>query len=145
MLYLKQFTHKFGLDLEFKLPSDFDSEKKIQKAIDQEIDVAREIGSKIYVVSDGTTFLWLNPKTGNYIVDENGSIIKREIKPKVEEKKLADFIDLVSLSISSENDTILKTEDIDPSDLARKIARILKRMTFASSKMSLYLRGSLFI
>lgn len=124
--------------VEFKLPTEFDTEKKIQKAIDQEIDVAREVGSKIFIVSDGTQFLWLNPKTGNYIVDEKGSIIKRELKPKEDTKKLADFIDLVSLSVSSDNDTILKTEDVDPTDLARKIARILKRMTFASSKMSLY-------
>lgn len=123
---------------EFKKPTEFDTEAKINKAIAQEIDIARAVGAKIYVVSDGTLFLWLNPKTGNYIVDENGNKITKEIKPKEETKKLADFIDLVSLSISEENDTILKLEDIDPTDLAKKIARILKRMTFASSKMSLY-------
>lgn len=44
----------------------------------------------------------------------------------------------MSLSISDNNDTILKLEDIDPTDLAKKIAGILKRMTFASAKMSLY-------
>lgn len=123
---------------EFKKPTEFDTDTKIKKAIAQEIDIARAVGAKIYVVSDGDLFLWLNPKTGNYIVDENGSKITREIKPKEEAKKLADFIDLVALSISEKNDTILKLEDIDPTDLAKKIARILKRMTFASSKMSLY-------
>lgn len=124
--------------IEFKQPDEFNTEAKIKKAIDQEINVAKEVGAKIYVVSDGDKFLWLNPRTGNYIVDENGTIIQREIKPKSEAKKLADFIDLVALSVSSDNDTILKTEDVDPTDLAKKIARILKRMTFASSKMSLY-------
>lgn len=124
--------------IEFKKPTEFDTEAKKQKAIKQEIDVAKEIGAKIYVVSDGDTFIWLNPKTGSYIVDENGNTIKREIKPKSEKKKLADFIDLVALSVSEVNNTILKTEDIDPTDLAKKIAGILKRMTFASSKMSLY-------
>lgn len=124
--------------LEFKKPNEFNTEAKINKAIKQEINVAKELRAKIYVVSDGSKFIWINPQTGNYIVDENGNKITREIKPKTEARKLADFIDLVSLSVSEENDTILKIEDIDPTDLAKKIARILKRMTFASSKMSLY-------
>lgn len=124
--------------IEFKKPEEFNTESKKKKAIAQEIDVAREIGAKIYVVSDGDTFLWLNPITKNFIIDDFGNKINREIKPKSEAKKLADFIDLVALSISNKNDTILKLEDIDPTDLAKKIAGILKRMTFASAKMSLY-------
>lgn len=123
---------------EFKKPDEFNSDAKIKKAIKQEIGVAKEVGAKIYVVSDGDKFIWINPKTGNYIVDENGNEIIRQIKPKEESRKLADFIDLVSLSVSDTNDTILKLEDVDPTDLAKKIARILKRMTFASAKMSLY-------
>jgi type I restriction enzyme M protein len=123
---------------EFKKPEEFNTEAKIQKAISQEIAVAKEVGAKIYVVSDGDTYRWLNPSTGNYITDENGNMITRKIEPKNESKKLADFIDLVSLSVSENNDKVLKLEDVDPTDLAKKIARILKRMTFASSKMSLY-------
>ena len=80
--------------LEFKTPDELNTQAKINKAIKQEIGVAKEIGAKIYVVTDGDKYIWLNPVTGNLIVDENG--------------------------------------------LAKKIARILKRMTFASSKMSLY-------
>lgn len=124
--------------LEFKTPGELNTQAKINKAIKQEIAVAKEIGAKIYVVADGDKYIWLNPITGNLIVDENGNQITRKIDPKVEPKKVAEFIDLVSLSVSAENDTILKLEDIDPTDLAKKIARILKRMTFASSKMSLY-------
>lgn len=124
--------------LEFKTPDEFRTEEKINKAIKQEIDAAKEIGAKIYIATDGDKWLWLNPLTGNYICDENGSKITRKIEPKIETKKLAEFIDLVSLSISDKNDTILRQEDIDPTDLAKKIAKILKRMTFASSKMSLY-------
>lgn len=124
--------------LEFKKPEELNTKAKIDKAIKQEIDVAKEIGAKIYIVTDGNKYIWLNPITGNLIVDEKGNQITRKIDPKAEPKKVAEFIDLVSLSVSSENDTILKLEDIDPTDLAKKIARILKRMTFASSKMSLY-------
>ena len=124
--------------LEFKTPDELNTQAKINKAIKQEIGVAKEIGAKIYIVTDGDKYIWLNPITGNLIVDEKGNQITRKIDPKSEPKKVAEFIDLVSLSISAENDTILKLEDIDPTDLAKKIARILKRMTFASSKMSLY-------
>lgn len=124
--------------LEFKMPDELNTQAKINKAIKQEIGVAKEIGAKIYIVTDGDKYIWLNPITGNLIVDEKGNQITRKIDPKSEPKKVAEFIDLVSLSISAENDTILKLEDIDPTDLAKKIARILKRMTFASSKMSLY-------
>lgn len=123
---------------EFKKPEEFNTEAKIQKAIKQEIAVAKEIGARIYVVSDGNTYRWLNPSTGKYITDENGNMITRKIEPKNESKKLADFIDLVSLSVSENNDKVLKLEDVDPTDLAKKIAGILKKMTFASSKMSLY-------
>ena len=124
--------------LEFKTPDELNTQAKINKAIKQEIGVAKEIGAKIYVVTDGDKYIWLNPVSGNLIVDENGNQITRKLDPKTEPKKIAEFIDLVSLSVSAENDTILKLEDIDPTDLAKKIARILKRMTFASSKMSLY-------
>lgn len=124
--------------LEFKTPDELNTQTKINKAIKQEIGVAREIGAKVYIVTDGDKFIWLNPSTGNCIIDENGDCITRKIDPKTNPKKVAEFIDLVSLSLSNENDTILKSEDIDPTDLAKKIARILKRMTFASSKMSLY-------
>ena len=124
--------------LELKKPEELNTQKKIDKAIAQEIKAAKEIGAKIYVVTDGDKYIWLNPATGNYIVDEKNNRISKRIEPKVEAKKLAEFIDLVSLSISAENDTILRQEDIDPTDLAKKIARILKRMTFASAKMSLY-------
>lgn len=124
--------------LEFKTPDELNTQAKLNKAIKQEIGVAKEIGAKIYIVTDGNKYIWLNPITGNLIVDEKGNQITRKIDPKSEPKKVAEFIDLVSLSISAENDTILKLEDIDPTDLAKKIARILKRMTFASSKMSLY-------
>ena len=89
--------------IEFKKPEEFDTDKKKDKAIKQELGVAKELGAKIYVVSDGEIFLWLNPKTGNFVVDDKGSIITRQIKPKQEVKRLAEFIDLVSLSIGQKH------------------------------------------
>lgn len=124
--------------IEFKKPTEFNTLSKIQKAIDQEIDVAKEVKAKIYIVSDGETFIWINPLTKNRILNIDGSEVRQQVKPKKETKKLATFIENVVLSISKTNDQILRIEDIDPTNLAVKIAGILKRMTFASSKMSLY-------
>lgn len=124
--------------IEFKKPKEFDTDKKKSAAIEQEIDVANEVGAKIFVVSDGETYIWINPLTREKILDEKGNPVTYKIQPKEESRKLAEFIDLVSLSIDKKNNTILKQEEIDPTDLAKKIASILKKMTFTSSKMSLY-------
>lgn len=131
--------------MEFKKPEEFDTETKIQKAIDQEIHVAKEVNAEIYIVSDGDTFIWINPKTKNRIIDENGNEVDVQIIPKKETKKLAEYIEKVIFSIDDTNDSILKIEDIDPTDLAKKSAVILKKMTFASAKMALYTFVELFL
>ncbi|MBO4235592.1 MAG: N-6 DNA methylase [Firmicutes bacterium] len=131
--------------LEFKVPSELDSAKKIEKAVKQEIHVARDVSAKIYVVSDGTSFYWYNPYTENRIKDENGNEICTEIKPKKEELKLADFINRVALTISATNDCLLKTVDCDPTNLAMKIGGILKNISFATPKDSLYTFVELFL
>lgn len=131
--------------LEFKLPSELDSKKKIEKAVKQEIHVARDVNSKIYVVSDGTSFYWYNPYTENRIKDENGNEIRTAIKPKQEELKLAEFINRVALTISKTNDNLLKAVDCDPTNLAIKIGGILKNISFATPKDSLYTFVELFL
>ncbi|MGD2433009.1 HsdM family class I SAM-dependent methyltransferase [Bacillus velezensis] len=131
--------------MEFKRPEEFDTEAKVQRAINQEIHIAKEVNAKIYIVSDGDTFIWINPKTQNRILDEDSNEVRVQIKPKNETKKLAEFIEKVVFSIDDSNDRILKIEDVDPSDLAKKIAGILKKMTFSTSKMSLYTFVELFL
>lgn len=131
--------------VEQKQPSRFKSEKDIENAINQEIDAAKAIQSLIYIVSDGDSFIWINPKTGEKILDENGNDINLEVKPKENGKQVAKLINDISLSISDSNNQILKKEYLDPTDLAQKINRILKNLTFASAKMSLYTFVELFL
>lgn len=123
---------------EHKIPDKFKTDKDIERAIDQEIEAARALNAKIYVVSDGKKFIWINPLTGKKILDNNGNEINIQIKPKENSKLLVELINKISLSISSENNQILKKEYLDPTDLAQKINGILKNLTFASAKMSLY-------
>lgn len=123
---------------EQKLPNKFKSEEDIQAAIKQEIDVAKEINAKIFIASDGESFIWINPKTNERIKDENGNEITIPVKPKENEKQLLELIPEICESIDSNNNCILKKEFIDPTDLAIKINSVLKNLTFASSKMALY-------
>lgn len=131
--------------VEQKIPSRLKSEKDIKDAINQELDVAKAINAKIYVVSDGSSYFWINPKTGNPIIDENGNLINLEIKPKENGKEVAKLINDILLSISEKSDQILKKEFLDPTDLAVKINRKLVNLTFASAKMSLYTFVELFL
>lgn len=131
--------------VEQKVPHKFKSEKDIQKAIEQEIEVAKALNSLIYIVSDGDSYIWINPKTGNPIVDENNNKINLAIRPKENEKDVAILINNIYQSISDTNDKILKKEYLDPTTLAVKINRILVNLTFASAKMSLYTFVELFL
>lgn len=123
---------------EQKIPTKFKSEKDIQNAINQEIDVAIELGAKIFIVSDGESFIWINPKTKNKIKDANGNFINQQLKPKDNPKELLKLIQDITESINDSNDCILKKVYLDPTDLAIKINSVLKNLTFASSKMALY-------
>lgn len=131
--------------IEFKKPSELNTDKKIKAAIEQGLEVAIKVGAKIYVVTDGTKIIWINPKTKNRIIAEHGNEISQEIKPKSEEKKLGDFISRVALDISATNDQLLKVADMDPSDLAEKIAGILQNINFTTPKDSLYTFVELFL
>lgn len=123
---------------EQKVPEKFKNDNDIKKAINQEIEAAKQLGAKIYIVSDGEKFIWINPLTGEKILDDHGNEINIQVKPKENAKFLVDLINKISLSINQNNNQILKKEYLDPTDLAQKINGILKNLTFASAKMSLY-------
>lgn len=128
--------------IEMKTPEEFRTCDKKNKAIWQELDVAKKVKAKIYIVSDGTEFIWINPKTENLILDENGLPVAKSINPKSlsdsKQKELSDFIDEVCACLSDENDQILPKQYLDPTDLAKKTARILQNMALSTSKNSLY-------
>lgn len=124
---------------EHKLPSSFDTDIKKENAIKQEINVAKKLGAKIFIATDTENFIWINPLTGKQILDVNGNEIKFQLKPKEQDnRKIVKLIDDILISIDSKNNQILKKEYLDPTDLAQKINGILKNLTFASAKMSLY-------
>lgn len=86
-MFLLSIRAKKWFFIEFKTLDELNTQAKIDKAIKQEISVAREIGAKIYVVTDGDKYIWLNLITGNMITDENKNPITRKIDPKTESEK----------------------------------------------------------
>ncbi len=123
---------------EQKMPQRLNSEKGILQAVEQEIDVARELRAKIYVVSDGERFIWINPLTKERIRNVDGHPVEMPVKPKENAKKLVSLINEILLSIDQSNNQILQKEYLDPKELAEKTNKILKHLTFASAKKCLY-------
>lgn len=128
--------------IEMKHPSEFNSEQLKKNAKYQEILVAKKTKAKIYVISDGDTFIWFNPQTEEHILDEAGKPIYKKINPKdlsqEQNKELAEFIDDVCYCIDDTNNQLIPKDYIDPTPLAKKTARILQNMSLSSAKNSLY-------
>lgn len=128
--------------IEMKLPSEFSSERNKEEAKYQELGVAKKVKAKIYIISDGNTFIWINPLTGENIQNEDGSQVLKKINPKEltqeQQKELSEFIDEVCYCIDETNNKLIPKEYIDPSPLAKKTARILQNMSLSSAKNSLY-------
>lgn len=131
--------------IEFKKPDEFDTDKKIQAAIKQEIDVARELGVKIFVATDGSKFVWINALTGLPILDEQGNKIIATIKPKTEEREIAKLIGRLEIDLSDTNNQLQLIKYSDPTNLAKKIGGLLKNIKFTTPKDSLYTFVELFL
>ena len=97
--------------IEMKEPDKLKTEKLQRLAKYQELGVARQVKAKIYMLSDGETFIWINPITGARITDENDKPITRKINPKnlspEQNKELAEFIDDVCYCINDSNNKIM--------------------------------------
>ena len=128
--------------IEMKTPEQFRTTNKKNKAIWQEINVAKKVKAKIYIVSDGEEFYWINPKTEEFILDEKGECVTKQINPKSlkdrELNVLSDFIDDVCYCLSEDNNQLIPKQYLDPTALATKTARIMQNMSLSSAKNSLY-------
>lgn len=131
--------------IECKKPEEFNTDKKIEAAINQEIDVAKELGIKIFVATDGSKFVWINALTRQPILDEDGNEIVTAIKPKNEERKIAKLIGRLTIDLSDSNNQLQQIKYSDPTNLAKKIGGLLKNIKFTTPKDSLYTFVELFL
>ena len=131
--------------IECKKPEEFNTDKKIEAAINQEVDVAKELGIKIFVATDGSKFVWINALTRQPILDEDANEIVTAIKPKNEERKIAKLIGCLTIDLSDSNNQLQQIKYSDPTNLAKKIGGLLKTIKFTTPKDSLYTFVELFL
>ncbi|MBM5781893.1 MAG: N-6 DNA methylase [Pelagibacterales bacterium] len=111
--------------VEYKQPKELNSKKLIEKAINQEIEVAKQL-CKILIITDGKNSYWINPLNGEEIINENNQKINfvfdlKKDFTKEEIKHFESLVDKIDHSISQTNNKIFTPEIIDPSGLAKTL------------------------
>jgi type I restriction enzyme M protein len=129
--------------IEYKKPSEFKTEAQKQKAIDQEIEVAKALTCKIIIATDTKDTVWVNALTGKKIKDEQGNEIKDLFDPKNE--KIVKLIEKINDSISEKNNTLKPKKLINPTDLAKQIWQDVWSVSGATPENCLYTFVELFI
>lgn len=129
--------------IEFKQPKEFKTKAQKQKAIAQEIEVARKLGAKIIIATDTIDTLWVNALTGEVIKDEDGNAIVKQFSPT--DETIAKLIEKINYSLNEKNNQILPIELVSPTDLARSIWQDIWSVSGATPENCLYTFVELFI
>lgn len=129
--------------IEYKKPSEFKTKVQQEKAIKQEIEVARKLGAKIIIATDTHDTVWVNVHTGKRIKDENGKELKTNFN--IKDEKLPDLIEKINYSINEINDAIKPKQLVNPTDLAKQIWQDIWSVSGATPENCLYTFVELFI
>jgi type I restriction enzyme M protein len=128
--------------IEFKQPKEFKTKAQKNKAIKQEIEVAKGLGAKIIIATDTIDTVWVNALTGEEIQYENETIIKEKF---VVNDEIAKLLEKINYSINEKNNKILPKELVNPTDLARSIWQDVWSVSGATPENCLYTFVELFI
>jgi type I restriction-modification system DNA methylase subunit len=128
--------------IEFKQPKEFKTKAQKNKAIKQEIEVAKALGSKIIIATDTVDTVWVNALTGKEISDEDGNTLKENFEPT---EKIERLIEKINYSINEKNDRILPAKLVNPTDLARSVWQDVWSVSGATPENCLYTFVELFI
>lgn len=129
--------------IEYKKPSEFKTKAQQDKAINQEIEVARKLHAKIIIATDLHDTVWVNVDTGNRIKDESGKELN--INFNIKDEKLPDLIEKIHYSIHELNDSIKPKQLVNPTDLAKQIWQDIWAVSGDSPTNCLYTFVELFI
>lgn len=132
--------------IEYKQPKDLATERQIQKAIRQEIDVAKAL-CKILIVTDGSKSIWVNALNGERIKDSKGNEVTTVFHPfKVKNTSTLEYLlDEIDASLTKKNSTIKSARLIDPTPLATRLWQTIWVATGKSPVKCLYNVVELFI
>ncbi len=126
------------LYVESKNDGKLNSDKQISKAISQQFSTSQKVKARIYAVRDSVKTIWMNPETGNQIMDEHGNPLLTNIHPASMPKETENLLKKILSSISSNNDNLLKHEYLNPTDLAVKVHQKLWITKNVSPSTALY-------
>lgn len=132
--------------VEYKTPAQLRSDKATERAIKQELEVARALG-KVLIVTDSTKSYWVNAMNGERIRDPQGQELRTVFHPFVAKNTIAleHILDEVGASLSKTNSTIRSTRLIDPTPLATRLWQTIWVATGKSPVKCLYNVVELFI
>lgn len=132
--------------IEYKQPSKLRSEADIKKAIEQEIEVAKQL-CKILIITDGKQSYWINALNGERIKDTKGNEITETFNTvNVKNVNVIEYlIEEIDSSISESNSQIRSYQSVDPSPLATKLWQTIWAATGKSPVKCLYNVVELFI
>lgn len=129
--------------IEYKRPSEFKTVAQKNKAIKQELEVARKLDAHIIIATDTKETVWVNVLTGNKIKDESGKEIKTNFD--LTDEKLPELIEKIIFSINELNDQIKPKQLVNPTDLAKQIWQDIWSVSGATPENCLYTFVELFI
>lgn len=129
--------------IEYKKPGKFKTRKQKEKAIGQEIEVAKKLGSKIIIATDTKEAIWINALTGKAIKNENGDKIRMAFNPK--DESVIKLIEKINYSINEKNDALKPKQLVNPTDLAKRIWQDIWSVSGATPENCLYTFVELFI
>lgn len=129
--------------IENKKPSEFKTKEQKNKAIKQELEVAKKLDAHILIATDTKETLWVNVLTGKLIKDENGKELKYNFDKT--DEKLPELIEKIMFSINELNDQIKPKQLVNPTDLAKQIWQDIWSVSGATPENCLYTFVELFI
>ena len=129
--------------IEYKQPKELRTDKQVAAAIAQELGTAQALQAKIYIVTDGKKSYWINPETGNEILQEDGSKVTLNFDKKSTE--CITLINKIRSSINATNDRIKAAATVDPLPLAEKVWQDLWAVSGATPENCLYTFVEIFI
>ena len=133
--------------VEYKDTKEFNTTKKQKKAIEQSLEIAVGLKSKILVATDGESSIWINVLSNSLIVDENDIPITYIFNYKKihGDEELERLIDKINLSIDKKNSKIIAPRQLDPYNLAKRIWQKIWINTGKEPEKCLYNVVELFI
>jgi type I restriction-modification system DNA methylase subunit len=133
--------------IENKTPKEFNTTAKQNKAIKQELEVAKKLDCPIIIATDTQQTFWINVKTGQKILNEDNSIVTDNWNPSevTTDNNLVKLIEKIISSIDDKNNQIIPLKFVNPTDLAKQIWQDIWSVSGATPENCLYTFVELFI